>query len=198
VLPVGLLDFSGTHQRGDLRRIHTMGRKSKLTDKQWSEIDRRLLNGESARALGREFAVSEAAIRKRLGAQQKEIKHVANQLVSAETAFSALSISSQIGARTLADRLKSISDHLASGAEIGAARFHRLQAIASSQIDKIDDADPFGAESLAVMKGMAVYNRVANESAEPSFNLLAANKDMINEANKPKTKDVLGFEVIEY
>ncbi len=39
-----------------------MGRKSSLTEKQWSEIERRLVNGESARSLAREFEISEAAI----------------------------------------------------------------------------------------------------------------------------------------
>ncbi|WP_374694193.1 helix-turn-helix domain-containing protein [Janthinobacterium sp. J1-1] len=51
-----------------------MGRKSSLTDKQWAAIGQRLLKGEAARALAKEFGVSEAAIRKRFGAQTKQIK----------------------------------------------------------------------------------------------------------------------------
>ncbi|MGK5004563.1 helix-turn-helix domain-containing protein [Janthinobacterium sp. LB2P70] len=54
-----------------------MGRKSALTEKQWAAVGQRLLKGEAARALAREFGVSEAAIRKRFGAQTKQIKDVA-------------------------------------------------------------------------------------------------------------------------
>jgi len=46
-----------------------MGRKSSLTEKQWSEIGRRLVAGEKGRALAREFEVSEAIIRKRFASR---------------------------------------------------------------------------------------------------------------------------------
>ena len=64
-----------------------MGRPSKLTEKQWQEIDARLLKGEPGRSLAREYDVSEATIRKRFGAHHKQIKTVANQLVAAEMAL---------------------------------------------------------------------------------------------------------------
>jgi hypothetical protein len=113
-----------------------MGRKSSLTEKQWSEIERRLIAGEKGRALAKEFGISEAAIRKRCGAQTKQIKDVANQLVAAETAFSALPISAQISARTLADELKEISMQLAGAARYSAATAHRLfDAINNTQTE---------------------------------------------------------------
>jgi len=56
-----------------------MGRKSSLTEKQWSEIERRLIAGEKGRALAREFEIFEAIIRKRFGAPTKKIKDFANQ-----------------------------------------------------------------------------------------------------------------------
>src|SRR5450830_632709 len=73
-----------------------MGRKSSLTEKQWAEIGQRLIKGDAGRVLAREFGISEAAIRKRFGAQTKQIKDVANQLDAAEVAFSALPIGAQI------------------------------------------------------------------------------------------------------
>jgi ABC-type transporter Mla subunit MlaD len=166
-----------------------MGRKSKLTEKQWADIGKRLLDGESARGLATEYGVAESAIRKRFGAQTKKIKDVANQLVAAETAFSALPISAQISARTLADRLKSISEHLAGAAEFGAATAHRLSGIANAQVAKIDDGDPLNAESVESLKGIAALTKLANESSTIAVNLLAANKETIKEMNKPEADD---------
>ena len=58
-----------------------MGRRSKLTDKQWIEIERRHLDGESIRSLAKEFKVAESSIRERISAQSKRIIDVANQIV---------------------------------------------------------------------------------------------------------------------
>jgi len=161
-----------------------MGRKSKLTEKQWEEIGKRLVDGEEGRALAREFGISEAAIRKRFSAQTKQIKAVANQLVVAETAFNALPISAQISARTLADRLKAISENLADAAHYGAATAHRLAGIANNKVAEIDDAAPMTAESMETLKGIAVLTKMANESSEIGINLLRANKDAVDDLTK--------------
>ena len=162
-----------------------MGRKSALTEKQWAAIEKRILEGEAVRALAREFDISEAAIRKRLGARTNDIKVVANQLVVAETAFSKLPISAQIGARTLADRLKAISMNLASAAEYGAATAHRLTGIAHAKVQEIDDADPFGKESAAALVGVTALTNLANLAAEIPMGLLKANKELIAASEKP-------------
>ena len=158
-----------------------MGRISKLTEKQWNELERRLLAGEAGRVLGREFGVSEAAIRKRLGTQTKQIKQVANQVFAAELALSALPIGAQISARTLADELKSISSHLASAGKYGAMTAHRLSAIANGQIEKIDDVDPMA--SGDVLTSIAGLTKIANSSSEIAINLLRANKEFVDNMN---------------
>lgn len=162
-----------------------MGRKSSLTEKQWEEIGRRLLDGESGRSLAAKFGVSEAAIRKRFGAQTKQIKNVANQLVEAETAFKSLPISAQIGARTLADRLMSISNHLCGAAEYGAATAHRLAGIAHNKVNDIDDASPLDDDSLKSLKGIAVLTEMANKASEIGIGILKANKDAIVDDTPP-------------
>ena len=159
-----------------------MGRNSKLTEKQWEAIGKRLLDGESARSLGREFSVAESAIRKRFGAQIGKIKTVADQLVAAETAFKALPISAQISARTLADRLISISEHLANAAEYSAATTHRLAAMANEQVQKVDDAEP--EKSMEALQRVAVLTKMANASSEIGINLLRANKETVEGLNK--------------
>lgn len=160
-----------------------MGRHSKLTEKQWASIEKRLLDGQSARSLASEFGISEAAIRKRIGTQTKDIKAVANQLVAAETAFSALPIGAQISARTLADRLKAISNHLTGAAEFGAATAHRLSGIAHSKVNEIDDAQPLNPESMDSLKSIAALTKMANESSEIGINLLRANKEHVDAIN---------------
>ena len=161
-----------------------MGRKSSLTEKQWAEIGRRLLAGkESTRALAREFGTSEASVRRKFPAQRKDVKTVANQIVAAEQALKALPISSQIDALTLADELRAISMHLAGAAKFGAATAHRLAGIAHGKVAEIDDAAPVSEESLNTLKGISALTRMANDSSQIGINLLAANKDMIREAN---------------
>jgi len=155
-----------------------MGRKSPLTEKQWAAVERRLLAGESARFLGEQFGVSDTAIRKRFGSQQKEIKSVANQLVAAELAFSSLPISSQIKVRTLADELKDISMHLASAAKYGAATAHRLHGIAHAKVTEIDDAAPLNDASMKTLKVVHALTMTANAAAELGMDLVKVNKDI--------------------
>ncbi len=155
-----------------------MGRKSSLTDKQWEEIERRLLDGETGRALAREFKVSEAAIRKRLGARTKKVKDVANQLVAAETAFKSLPIGAQIGARTLADRLLSITEHLCGAAEQSAASSHRLAILANQQLQQVDDVDPME-KTGKQLKAAAALQLMSNDASELPIGLVRANKDLM-------------------
>lgn len=159
-----------------------MGRPSKLTEKQWAEIERRMLEGEAVRRLAREFGVSEAAIRARKSAQVEEIKTVANQIVATEKAMAALPISAQITAQNLAAKLRSISANLASAAQYGAQTAHRLSALANSEVSKVDDAEPL--KSVESLKGVAALTKLANDSASIALNLLAANKESVQKINE--------------
>lgn len=164
-----------------------MGRPSKLTDAQWETIGKRLLAGDSAADLSREFKVSKAAISTRFSKRNETIKTVANQIVETERALSFLNVSEQLAARSLADDLKAISEHLAGAARFGAATAHRLAGIAHSNVAKIDDAMPLNDEgSVSSLKGIAVLTKMANESSEIALNLLNANKEAVKELNKPK------------
>lgn len=151
-----------------------MARKSKLTDAQWADIERRMLEGESVRSLAREYGVSETAIRQRKSSHVAEIKSVADQLVTAQTALKALPITSQQTAQTLAQKLLALSDNLLGAASYGAATAHRLKALANSEVQKIDDSNPLG--SLESVRAVALLTRVANDASHIGLNLLAANK----------------------
>jgi ABC-type transporter Mla subunit MlaD len=165
-----------------------MGRPSKLTDAQWERIGKRLLSGESAASLAREYGVSKAAISTRFSKRIETVKTVANQLVEAEKAFSNLNVSEQVAARSLADELRAISSHLASAARYGAMTAHRLSGIAHGQVEKVDDAEP--EKSTEALQRVAVLTKMANASAEIGINLLRANKEAVDDLNKadaPKT-----------
>jgi hypothetical protein len=164
-----------------------MGRPSKLTESQWEQIRVRLLEGESGRSLAEEFGVSETAIRKKVSSQVAEIKNVANQIANAQTALSKLPVSSQISAQTLAQRLMSISNHLASAADYGAATAHRLAGIAHMKAAEIDDGAPLTEEGVQTLKGIAVLSRMANEASDIGMNLLKANKDKPLEGEEKPT-----------
>lgn len=160
-----------------------MGRKSKLTDKQWEQIGKRLLNGEKGRALAVEFKVSEAAIRARFSAQHAEIKSVANQILTTESAIKALPISAQVAAISLADQFRSISGHLLGAANFSAASSHRLAGIAHGKVQEIDDATPLNEDSRNALRDVAVLTKMANDSSFIPLNLLAANKEAVKQIN---------------
>lgn len=169
-----------------------MGRRSKLSGDQWAQVEQRLMEGESRRALAREFGISEASIRARFPtAQAEQVKAVANQIVAAERALQALPIPAQITAHNLAAKLRAISDNLASAASYGAATAHRLNALANSEVAKVDDAAPLA--NVEALKGVSALTKLANDSASIALNLLAANKDAVKRVNdedpKPTTID---------
>lgn len=163
-----------------------MGRKSKLSDEQWTQIKSRLLDGESRRAIAKEFGISESSIREKVSAQVTEIKVVANQIVATERALKALPISAQVSAQNLASRLRAVSDHLVGAAEHSAASAHRLSILANQQLQRVDEVNPMG--SAGELQAVAALQKMANQSSEIGLNLLRANKDMGGElGDEPDT-----------
>ena len=158
-----------------------MGRKSALTDKQWEEIGKRLFAGEGARALGREFGVSDAAIRQRFSSQHKQIKTVANQMVNAEAALKALPITSQIEVCNYADTLRSLQVNMLTGAGHSASNFARLSMLANEQTEKLDGSKSLE-DNAEALKTILAYTKGANDAAVVPMALLNANKDAVKES----------------
>lgn len=157
-----------------------MPRASKLTEAQWASLEKRLLAGETASALGREFGISEGGIRKRLGsvrADSTKVRETAQKLAEAHKSLESLTPAQRPVAIDLADKLRSISSSYASAAELGARTAHRLHALANAEVNKVDDADPLSEESLSAMKGVSLLTRLGNDALVPASNLLAANKE---------------------
>jgi hypothetical protein len=166
-----------------------MGRKSKLTEDQWAELFRRVAEGESRRKLADEYGLKESSIRQREAKTGKtaEVQQVAKMMVETEAAYKSLPISAQINAQKLADKLRSISDSLASAADLGAKTAHRLQALANSEVAKVDDANPLA--SVESLRNVGILTKLGNDSASIALNLLSANKETVKELNLPKPED---------
>ena len=161
-----------------------MGRPSKLTPAQWAEVERRLVDGEGVRDLAREFGVAHSQITRRFSHQPHQtVRNVAEKLASAQDALAALPTRQQHLAVSLADKLRNISASLACAAELGAATAHRLQALANSEVAKVDDAEPL--TSLENLRGVGVLTKLANDSAATALNLLAANRETVQKLNAP-------------
>lgn len=158
-----------------------MARPSKLTPEQWAEVERRASEGEVIRALAKEFGVDEAAIRRKVNPQTPQVRKMAERLAEVQTELAALPLRQQHLAVNLAEKLRNISTSLACAAELGAKTSHRLQALANSQVAKVDDADPM--KSLGELRDVGVLTKLANDSAAIALNLLSANREAVQKMN---------------
>lgn len=165
-----------------------MARPSKLTPAQWNEVHRRLAEGEGVRKLAAEFGVSPATICKGgVSKQTERVQKVAQKLADAQTSLAELPVRQQHMAVNLADKLRNISTSLASAAELGAATAHRLNALANTEVAKVDDVNPL--ESIDNLKSVGVLTKLANESAHVALNLLNANKEAVKDLNSADRGD---------
>jgi len=152
-----------------------MGRPSKLTEKQWLEVERRHLDGESIRSLAKEFGVSESTIRERISAHSKRIIDVANQIVETNQAVKSLSISAQISAHTRAQRLISIQNSLDDAALAGSNVSKRISEAVEKRTKLRTDEELLDSED---MKALMAAGLVSNTHAKLGL-------DLLNIATKP-------------
>ncbi len=150
-----------------------MGRPSKLTERQWADIERRHLAGESVQKLAKEYKIGIQTVRDRVTVRTNTIKTLSNQLSAVERKIEELPLAVQVSVRTLTDRLKSISEHAASAAEYGMMTSHRLSMLAHSEVQKIDEEDPL--KSIESLKGINALTELSNKSAQIGLTLLASN-----------------------
>jgi hypothetical protein len=155
-----------------------MGRPSKLSPAQWTEIERRLAAGERAADLSREYKISQARISERVSKVSESVADAARKLAVAQTALDALPVAQQYQAMSLAEQLRTMSASLASAATLGAKTAHRLHALANAEVAKVDDADPLN--SIESLKGVGVLTKLANESSALAVGLLNANKGQVS------------------
>lgn len=149
-----------------------MGRKSKLSDAQWGEFERRLLSGEKQADLCREYGVSKQVASARFSGRKNTINDVANQIVTANRNLMNLDQSGQSLAIDLARSLMTISENMAHAAISGSYTAMRLNQIAANQIDKIDEDNPLNSEEH--IRSIAMLTKTGNEASLISRELLNA------------------------
>ncbi len=155
-----------------------MGRKSKLTDAQWQILGERLMAGEVAANLAREYGVPKSSISERFAEQMRTVRNVAQKVADVQAEVKALPPAQRRAVNMLADKLLSISEKMASGSEFAAATFNGLKALANNQFLKIDPVNPLGdADSILAFKTLAAVTDLANKVAVTPMNLLAANRE---------------------
>lgn len=160
-----------------------------MSPEQWGQIERRLNEGESAAALSREFAVSQTRISERFSKVSVIVRNAAYKLAEAQTALAALPVAQQYQAISLAEQLRRMSASLVSAATLGAQTAHRLHALANTEVEKVDDANPL--DSMEALKGVGVLTKLANESSHLAVNLLNANKDRAGVFSDPADDDAV-------
>lgn len=161
-----------------------MGRPSKLSPEQWSDIERRMAAGESPTKLAKEYGVHQTQITRRVSQVSQVVRNVAKQVAEAQNALAELPPAQQYNALSLAEKFRGITMSLASGAELGAKSYHRLNAIANGELQKVDDSNVLSEESIASLKTVSVLTKVANDCATGAFNLMAASKDTVKRLNE--------------
>lgn len=170
-----------------------MARPSKLTENQWAEIEKRMLKGEKASALAKEFKIDRAAITRRISPSVTNIKVVANQLLDADVALKSLTIPQQIATITLFDELKAMSANLASAGKLGAINANRLSELAHEQISSINNESIANGTGFIALKTAQGLTEMANEASKIPLGLLNANKEQVQRINEPEAETVKGL-----
>ncbi len=158
-----------------------MSRTSKLDEKQWEEVSRRVFSGESVRSVAKKFGLSDTAIRKRgIPLQHDNLRTLAKTLVDTEKTIEALPKVEKTLVYKFADRLKCITDNLAEAAEYGAKNSNRLSKMAHTKILTIKnnpDEDDYDE-----LKNVAALTKMAKEASDIGINLLKANQSATDNA----------------
>ena len=125
-----------------------MGRKSKLTEKQWAKVRERVLAGEKVASLAREYGVAPSTMREKITVETETVKSLAKQIVETEQRKNNLPLSVVIQAISLADKMLAISMALSDAAVAGAMTAKRVNEAAQIHAATKTDADLMGDDDL--------------------------------------------------
>lgn len=169
-----------------------MARRSKLSDKQWEEIQRRNLEGESLRSLAREFGIGESSARERISAQTAQIKTVAKQIVETNNAIKALPISAQVSAYNLADKMMAISMSLSDAAVASAATAKRINESTRIKCERMTDEELHDPDTI---RSIMAAGMAANTHAKTGLDILtiSSKSSALNNSEQPVVKTLSDF-----
>lgn len=163
-----------------------MGRKSKLTAQNETDIKNRLLSGERPADLAREFKISRSTFSEKFSETVKKMKAAISQLIITQETFARLPITEQLSVISFTDRLRNITNNLTGAAENGSLTAYLLSGVASAQAAKVNSEDPM--ESQEILQAISALTKISNDASVTGMNLLNMNKDIMVAQNTPTPK----------
>lgn len=104
----------------------------------------------------------------------QNVREIAESIANVQTKLATLPVAQQYAAMSMAEKIRSIGNSLASAAELGAKTALRLHSLANSEVNKVDDVDPLG--NVEVLKGVSALTKLANDSSALALGLMSGNK----------------------
>ena len=138
-----------------------MGRPSKLSDREWAEIGRRLANNESQSKLAKEFKVSRASIIARFSDRVSDIRDAGMALAGAELLVERLPVADRVSARAFADQVKGIQNDYAETTALGIKAAKIIQCKVLAQAQALPDI-PSPEDLKPIMAGSATTNSLSS------------------------------------
>lgn len=160
-----------------------MGRKSVLTEQQWADIDRRVIDGDSICSIARDYGVGESTIRSRIvrtGKKFTTVRQVAQMANDTVEAFNALDAGQQAAALKLAPMLRNMSLFMAQAAEASSETASVFAQAARSQARKVDLADPLAKPEP--LRNAIALQEAANKAFTLPAGLASSQKEGIKQA----------------
>ena len=130
-----------------------MGRRSKLTEKQWAKVRERVLAGEKIASLAREYGIAPSTMREKITVETETVKSLAKQIVETEQRKNNLPLSVVIQAISLADKMMAIQNDLSDAAMAGARTAKLVSEAALSRVERsgVSDEEDMKATMVAAM-----------------------------------------------
>lgn len=131
--------------------------------------------------LAKEFGIGISTVSVRVSKVSEKVRKTAAKVADANAALDELPVRLQAQAISLAEKLRNISNSLASAAELGADTADRLSKMANDEVKKVTSLED--GQSLARLKNVGVLAKLSNESASLAAGLVASNKEAIARVN---------------
>jgi hypothetical protein len=164
-----------------------MGRKSKLTEKQWAEAAERAGAGEPISSIAESYKIDQRNLRKGLTGFKVVAKDIADTIIKKaknDEMLESLSSTKRKIVSGMVRTLISISENTASAAEHASNTARILHIVANREAKKVTLDKPTEGDSGRALISAARIIKVANMAAELPINLLKANNEAVRDINK--------------
>lgn len=153
----------------------------KVSLRQWREIDARMAKGESARAVAKDYDITEGAIRYRAKSAPpgKPKTPAFSEIASAIAAHVERMPACQ-------DDMAAIKTALVAAARSSAVTAQKLAAIAAKQVELVDKIDPM--DTAEVLQGIGALTKLSNDAGAVGMAFLSAERKAA-ETGKPGKKE---------